>query len=40
MRALGQTSDEIARSIRTLRRHHLVIKVLSHDAPHLQDARG
>jgi hypothetical protein len=39
-RALGQTSDEVARTIRTLRRHNLVIKVLSHGAPHLEDARG
>ena len=39
-RALGQTSDEVARTIRTLRRHNLVIKVLSHRAPHLEDARG
>jgi hypothetical protein len=38
-RALGQTSDEVAR-IRTLRRHNLVVKVLSHGAPHLADARG
>ena len=34
-RALGQTSDEVARTIRTLRRHHLVVKVLRHGAPHL-----
>jgi len=39
-RALGQTSDEVARTIRTLRRHNLVVKVLSHGAPHLADARG
>ena len=39
-RALGQTSDEVARTIRTLRRHNLVVKVLSHGAPHLEDARG
>jgi hypothetical protein len=28
-RALGQTSDEVARTLRTLRRHNLVIKVLT-----------
>jgi hypothetical protein len=39
-RALGQTSDDVARTIRTLRRHNLVLKVLSHGAPHLKDARG
>jgi hypothetical protein len=39
-RALGQTSDEVARTIRTLRRHNLLVKVLSHGAPHLADARG
>jgi len=39
-RALGQTSDEVARTIRTLRRHNLVVKELSHGAPHLADARG
>jgi hypothetical protein len=39
-RALGLTSDEVARTIRTLRRHNLVVKVLSHGAPHLADARG
>ena len=39
-RALGQTSDEVAPTIRTLRRHNLVVKVLSHGAPHLEDARG
>jgi hypothetical protein len=32
-RALGQTSDEVARTIRTLRRHNLVVKVLSHGTP-------
>jgi hypothetical protein len=37
-RALGQTYDEVAPTIRTLRRHNL--KVLSHGAPHLEDARG
>ncbi|KZE94820.1 hypothetical protein AVP42_00747 [Agromyces sp. NDB4Y10] len=39
-RALGRTPDEVARTIRTLRRHDLVVKVLSHGAPHLEDARG
>jgi hypothetical protein len=39
-RALGQTSDEVAPTIRTLRRHNLVLNVLSHGAPHLEDARG
>lgn len=38
--ALDQTSEEVARTIRTLRRHNLVVKVLSHGAPHLEDARG
>ena len=37
-RALGSTSDEVARTIRTLRRHNLVVKVLSHGAPHLEPA--
>jgi hypothetical protein len=35
-RALGTTSEEVARTIRTLRRHNLVVKVLSHGAPHLE----
>ena len=39
-RALGRTADEVARTIRTLRRHNLVVKVLSHGAPHLEDARA
>jgi hypothetical protein len=39
-RALGQTSDELGRTIRTLRRRKLVVKALSHGAPHLEDARG
>jgi hypothetical protein len=38
--ALGQTSDEVARTIRTLQRHNLVVKVLSPGAPHLEDAGG
>ena len=37
-RARGQTSDEVARTVRTLRRHNLVIKVLGRGAPHLADA--
>lgn len=37
-RALGSTADEVARTIRTLRRHNLVVKVLSHGAPHLEPA--
>ncbi|MBM7831677.1 hypothetical protein JOE59_002382 [Agromyces cerinus] len=39
-RALGQNRDEVTRTIRTLARHNLVVKVLSHGAPHLEDARG
>ncbi|HKF88734.1 MAG TPA: hypothetical protein VKB85_11765 [Propionibacteriaceae bacterium] len=39
-RALGQTSDELGRTIRTLRRHNLVVKVMGHAAPHPEDARG
>ena len=39
-RALGRTPDEVTRTIRTLRRHNLVVKVLSHGAPHLEDARA
>ncbi|GAA1805941.1 dehydrogenase [Agromyces neolithicus] len=39
-RALGRNSDEVARTVRTLRRHNLVVKVLSHGAPHLEDARA
>jgi len=39
-RALGQDRDEVTRTIRTLARHNLVVKVLSHGAPHLEDARG
>ena len=39
-RALGQTSDEVARTIRTLRRRNLAVNVLSHGAPHLAGARG
>ena len=38
--ALGRTSDEVARTLRALRRHNLVVKVLSHGAPHLEDARS
>jgi hypothetical protein len=39
-RALGRTPEEIGRTIRALQRHSLVVKVLSHGAPHLEDARG
>ena len=39
-RALGQNRDEVTRTIRTLARHNLVVKVLSHGAPHLEDARS
>ena len=39
-RVLGQTSDEVARTIRTLRRHNFVVKGLSHGARHPDDARG
>jgi len=39
-RAVGQTFDVLARRIRTLRRHNLVVKALSHGAPHPEDARG
>ena len=38
-RALGRNRDEVTRTIRTLARHNLVVKVLSHGAPHLEDAR-
>jgi hypothetical protein len=38
-RALGRTPDEVARTIRALRRHNLVVKVLGHGAPHLEDAQ-
>jgi hypothetical protein len=37
--ALGRDRDEVTRTIRTLRRHNLVVKVLSHGAPHLEDAQ-
>jgi hypothetical protein len=39
-RALGRDREEVARTIGTLRQHNLVVKVLSHGAPHLEDARG
>ena len=39
-RALGRRPDEVARTIRILRRHGLVVKVLGHGAPHLEDARA
>jgi hypothetical protein len=38
-RALGQTSDEVAHHPDAATTH-LVVKVLSHGAPHLEDARG
>ena len=38
--ALGRNRDEVTRTIRTLQRHNLVVKVLNHGAPHLEDARG
>ncbi|WP_394555001.1 dehydrogenase [Agromyces sp. MMS24-JH15] len=38
-RTLGRTPDEVSRTIRTLRRHQLVVKVLNHGAPHLEDAQ-
>ncbi|MFB9310963.1 hypothetical protein BJY17_003219 [Agromyces hippuratus] len=38
--ALGRDRDEVTRAIRTLARHNLVVKVLSHGAPHLEDARS
>nr|WP_240898373.1 dehydrogenase [Agromyces luteolus] len=38
--ALGRSPEEVARTIRTLRRHNLVVKVLGRGAPHLEDARG
>ena len=34
--ALGQSADEVARTIRTLRRHNLVVTVLSHGVPPLR----
>ena len=39
-RAPRPDSDALARTIRTLRRHNLMVKALSHGAPHLEDARG
>ncbi|WP_430645061.1 dehydrogenase [Agromyces sp. GXS1127] len=39
-RALGRSPEEVARTIRTLRRHDLVVKVLGRGAPHLEDARA
>ncbi|MDR5699599.1 recombinase family protein [Agromyces aerolatus] len=39
-RALGRKSDEIARTIRVLRQHNLVVKVLNHGAKHLEDAHA
>jgi hypothetical protein len=37
-RALGRHPDEVTRTIRILRRHDLVVKVLNHGASHLEDA--
>ena len=39
-RALGQSADEVARTIRTLRRHNLVVRVLSYGMPQMKDAGG
>lgn len=39
-RALGRKPDEIARTIRVLRQHNLVVKVLNHGAKHLEDAHA
>jgi len=39
-RALGRRPDEVARTIRVLRRHDLVVKVLGHGASHLEDAQA
>jgi hypothetical protein len=39
-RALGRRPDEVARTIRILRQHDLVVKVLSHGASHLEDAHA
>jgi hypothetical protein len=39
-RALGRHPDEVTRTIRILRQHDLVVKVLGHGAPHLEDARA
>lgn len=37
-RALGRDSEESARTVAELRRHGIIVKVLSHDARHLADA--
>jgi hypothetical protein len=37
-RALGRDPGEVARTIRILARHQLVVKVLNHGAKHLEDA--
>lgn len=37
-KALGRDSDESARTVTELRRHGIMVKVLSHDARHLADA--
>ncbi|WP_353808765.1 dehydrogenase [Agromyces sp. SYSU T00194] len=39
-RALGRQSDEVTRTIRALAKHNLVVKVVNHGAPHLEDARA
>jgi DNA invertase Pin-like site-specific DNA recombinase len=36
--ALGRDLDEEARTVAALRRHGVMVKVLSHDARHLADA--
>lgn len=36
--ALGRDADEGARTVAELRRHGIIVKVLSHDARHLADA--
>lgn len=36
--ALGRDADEGARTAKELRRHGIIVKVLSHDARHLTDA--
>ena len=36
--ALGRDAEEGARTAKELRRHGIIVKVLSHDARHLADA--
>ncbi|MCM3778132.1 recombinase family protein [Microbacterium hydrocarbonoxydans] len=38
IRALGRDADEGARTVAELRRHGIIVKVLSHNARHLADA--